>query len=315
WIVHKAAGAGLAGFLLRGTLWSAEKVYRARLDETVKVPITAQIVYKLCAGLRVKIRKTLFGSEFKYAVSGGAKLNSDVARFLDMFDIQVLEGYGLTETCVATNANRPGKNKIGTVGPVLSSDIEIKLGADQEILFKGPNIAKGYYNRPSATKHAWSEDGWFSSGDLGSLDSDGYLKIEGRKKEIIVTSYGKNIAPESVEQELKTSKYISQAVLVGDGRPYCVALITLNLSAVQKWAQTNGHQIGEEIADNSEVRRLIHSEIERINGSLANFESVKKFFLVSDEFTIDNGLLTPTFKVKRKAVQERFQQQIDRLYS
>lgn len=314
-IKQKSLAPGLGGKILTAILWSAAEVYNP--DGKGKAPsVLAQLVFKGTAGIRAKIKAKLFGQEILYCISGGAKLNPTVARFFDMLEIEILEGYGLTETCVATNINRLGAKKIGSVGPVLAQDIELRLSEDGEILFRGPNIALGYYNREIATAEAWDREGWFHTGDLGAVDDDGFLSIVGRKKEILVTSYGKNIAPEGIEGQLKTSVYVSQALLVGDGRPYCTALVTVDLETVRGWAKKLGISCSDsELLADERLQSLIWKETEKVNSELASYESVKKIAIIPEEFTVDNGLLTPTFKVKRNLVLEKYDHLVENLYA
>jgi long-chain acyl-CoA synthetase len=253
------------------------------------------------------IRKAVFGENFSYALSGGAKLDPGVNNFFKALGIEVLEGYGLTETCVATNCNRRGRNSIGTVGPLLAQDIEICIASDGEILFKGPNITKEYWKRPKATSEAWDSDGWFHTGDLGALDNDGALKITGRKKELIVTAGGKKIVPEGIEFKLKSSPYISNAVLCGDGKPYCVALITLQRTVIEEQFGNGEHGI-------LGAMKAVQSHFDEVNAGLPSFETIKKFRVLEVEFTIDNGLLTPTLKLKRGEVAKRFKDILEELY-
>ncbi|MCB0319920.1 MAG: long-chain fatty acid--CoA ligase, partial [Bdellovibrionales bacterium] len=310
-IQAKARSGGLQGMLVGATLQSAERVYAGNAD------VYNSILYSITAFMRAGIRKKLFGENFQYCISGGAKLNPQVARFFDSLGIEVLEGYGLTETCVATNVNRSGNKKIGSVGPVLAPDIECRIDQDGEILFRGPNIAKGYYKRESATRAAWDSEGWFHTGDLGEIDTSGFLSIVGRKKDILVTSYGKNIAPEDIEAQMKSSLYISQIVLIGDGRPYITAIVTLNLPIVVTWAKKIGIKEldGASLASNDKVRDLIWKDIQQVNKDLANYESVKKFAIVPEDFTVENGFLTPTFKVKRPVVLKAYVDLVESLYS
>ncbi|MCB0353400.1 MAG: long-chain fatty acid--CoA ligase [Bdellovibrionales bacterium] len=314
-IQEKARGSGIAGRLLGLTLRSAHEVYEARTHRR-SPGMLAMIAFQGTAPLRKKIRKQLFGENFIYSISGGAKLNPETARFFDALEIEILEGYGLTETCVATNVNRLGSKKIGSVGPVLADDIELLITDDGEICFRGPNIAKGYYNRDSATRASWDKDGWFHTGDLGELDEKNFLAIVGRKKDIIVTSYGKNVAPEDIEAKMKSSQYISQVVLVGDGKPFCAALVSIDPVAVGAWAKKLGYGgDSRELVELPQVKDLIWKEVEKVNADLANYESVKKIALVPEDFTVENGMLTPTFKVKRKVAMEVYQKQIDGMYS
>lgn len=312
-IEAKGKAGGLQGFILKWTLWAAKEMY-VHVDSEKAPGLLLQMVFSGTAGIRQKLKIKLFGSDFVYSVSGGAKLNPDVARFFDALGIEILEGYGLTETCVATNINRLGSKKIGSVGPVLDEDIELRLGDDGEILFRGPNVSKGYFRRPTATAQSWDSEGWFHTGDLGAVDPEGYLSIVGRKKEILVTSYGKNVAPEDIEGQLKSIDLVSQAVLVGDGRAYCTALLTLDEVAVASWAKKNGYTLNVDIHADSRVFQHVWKAVEAVNEDLANYESVRKFTIVPEDFTVENGLLTPTFKVKRKPVFERYAALVEQMY-
>lgn len=310
----KANKSGIGGKILSTVIKSSEQSYRAR-QQGKPVPLMTGILYAGTSGIRQKIKEKLFGSSFIFAISGGAKLNPTVHLFFDALGIEILEGYGLTETCVATNINRFGDKKIGSVGPLLCEDIELKLGEDGEIMFRGPNITQGYYNRPTATRQSWDEQGWFHTGDLGSVDDRGFLSIVGRKKEILVTSYGKNIAPEDIESQIKSSPYISQAIMLGDGRAYCVALVTIDEQAVGVWAKKHGVVARDGLASDQRVEDLIWKEVEKVNAELASYETIKKIAILPEELTVENGMLTPTFKVKRKVVTERFQDKIESLYA
>ncbi|MCB9029984.1 MAG: long-chain fatty acid--CoA ligase [Deltaproteobacteria bacterium] len=310
----KASGSGLAAKLLAATISSALAVRKADRDGA-NASFGDKLVYKLTAGLRKKVKEKLFGPRHVFCISGGAKLPTNVGYFFDALGINILEGYGLTETCVATNMNRLQKNKIGTVGPVLTEDIELQIAEDGEILFRGPNVALGYHNRVEATRKQWDSKGWFHTGDLGSLDDDGYLTITGRKKEIIVTSNGKNIAPHDIEDAIKASPYVSQVVMIGDGRSYCTALITLEMEQVEIWARANSHTLAKPYSANSSLQSLISKEVDKVNEDLARHEQIKKFTILDEDFTIDNGLLTPTFKVKKGLVEKQYQQQIEDMYA
>ncbi|MDZ4786600.1 MAG: long-chain fatty acid--CoA ligase [bacterium] len=309
-VMRQTEKPGLAGSILKLTIESAVEIY----EKGEKASFKAKLFKTLLAGIRRKIQLKLFGAHFKCCVSGGAKLPVPVGRFFDALGIEILEGYGLTETCVATNANRLGNKKVGTVGPVLSTDIEMKILDDGEVCFRGPNISLGYHNRVKATQSSWDKDGWFRTGDLGILDSDKFLTITGRKKELIITSNGKKIAPNEIEDRLKSCPYISQIIMVGEGRPFCGALLTLNEEAIKYWAKSQGKQLMTPLDQDKSVRNLIWSYFEKVNEKLPNFEQIKKIAVLPGDFTIDNGLLTPTFKVKRKLVEERFKENIEALY-
>lgn len=247
-----------------------------------------------------KIRARL-GGELRLFAAGGAALPAHVAEFYGAFKLPVLQGYGLTETYSGVCINHPDRNRYDTVGEVFPG-VELKIAEDGEILFKGDARMVGYWNLPEETAKAIDDKGWFHTGDIGEY-KDGFLKITDRKKDLLVLGNGKNVAPQPIENKLRSSQFIQEAVVLGDGMEYCVALIIPNAEQVKsKLAVTD---LGK-ISDNPEVKSLIKSEIDRINKSLANFEMIKKHALLDQPFTIESGELTPTLKVKRKVVKERY---------
>jgi len=255
----------------------------------------------------------------KYAVSGSAALNPDVANFIDALGIEVYEGYGLTETSPIATANYPGHRKIGSVGkPIPGVRIVIDrvvTGDDQhgEIVIYGPNVMQGYHNRPDENAAVLMPDGGFRSGDMGYLAPDGYLYITGRIKEQYKLETGKYVVPSPLEEELKLSPYIANVMLHGANKPFNVALIVPDAEAVGRWVRENGVGAGE-VTNNERVRELIADEIKKHSGSFKSYERPEKFVLVSEDFTVDNGMLTPTLKVKRRSVLARYQKQLEALY-
>jgi long-chain acyl-CoA synthetase len=312
-VEERAQAAGLNGFLIKIMLCGIQGKVRLLKREGI-MSVTEVLCYKITAKLRKLIRRKLFGTQLINVISGGAKLADDINYFFEALEIPVLQGYGLTETSVATNVNRLAHNRIGTVGPVLSKDIELRIATDGEILFRGPNIALGYLNRVKATLDAWDQEGWFHTGDIGVLSDDLYLSITGRKKELIVTAGGKKIAPEAIEAKLKASSLFSQVVLVGEGKPYCCVLVTLNPSVVNEQFKESGAQSAEPYSSNLAVQQLVQNEIDLLNKQLASFETVKRFHIIDADFSIENGFLTPTMKVKRMLVIRRFEKEIEALY-
>ena len=246
-----------------------------------------------------KLRDRL-GGRIRYFVSGGAALPKHVAEFYLGAGLHVLQGYGLTETCAGTCINHPDRNKYWTVGESLGMDI--KIAEDGEILIKGPALMSGYYNLPEETAKAIDTDGWFHTGDIGEFEG-GNLKITDRKKDLLVLGNGKNVAPQPIENKLTASPYISEAVVLGDGMEYCIALIIPNFEAVRAAV---GLKEDEDVASSEAGRALIKKEIDRINKTLANFEIIKKHAILKQPFTIEGGELTPTLKVKRKVVKEKY---------
>jgi len=303
---------GLKAILIGAMLDAATTKYQAEKNGG-KVPLGTSLLYALTGGLRKKVEKKLFGDNIDFCLSGGAKLPVSVCEFFRALGVLVIEGYGLTETAVACNVGRRN-TPVGSVGPVLTDDIELKIADDGEVMFRGPNVAIGYYNRKTATDQAWDKDGWYHTGDLGALDEKGNLSIVGRKKEIIVTSNGKNIAPHDTEVLIKECPLVSQAVLVGDGRKYCVALVTLAEEEAERWAKQERIPEGTELHEHEQTHARVWAHIEKMNKELASFETVKKVFIVPEDFSVENGLLTPTFKVKRSLIEKLYKEQIDSLY-
>jgi long-chain acyl-CoA synthetase len=227
----------------------------------------------------------------------------------------ILEGYGLTETCPALTANRMDNYKFGTVGQALPG-VEIRIAPDGEILGRGPNIAKGYHCRPEDTAAVFQEDGWFATGDIGELDAEGFLRITDRKKDIIVTAGGKNIAPQNIENLLKTDRYISQVMVHGDRRPFLTAVITLDPDEIVAYAQGLGLPDAslETLATHPLIQKLLEERVALTNQRLAPYETIKKFIIVPTDFSEESGELTPTLKIKRQAVTRKYQDRLNQLY-
>jgi long-chain acyl-CoA synthetase len=261
-----------------------------------------------------KIRDAL-GGRVCFVISGAAPLNQEIAEFHHACGITILEGIGMTENTSFSNVNRIDANKFGTVGPT-GEGIEMRLASDGEVMFRGDNVMLGYYKDPTATANALRDDGWLLSGDIGEIDEDGYLKITDRKKDLIVTAGGKNIAPQRIERIIRTSPFIANILAYGDKRKYVSALITLDAETISEWAVQKGLGVLglPELADHPRVHELIRSELDARNEQLASFESVKKFHLLPHDFTIEAGELTPTLKLKRKVVIEKYWDALEALY-
>ncbi|TDE29096.1 long-chain fatty acid--CoA ligase [Nonomuraea mesophila] len=247
------------------------------------------------------------GGRLSAAVCGGSALGDRLGHFFRGVGIEVFEGYGLTETSAPCSVNMPGANKIGTVGKPLPG-VTLRIGDDGEILAKGRNVFAGYWKNDAATDDVVDAEGWFHTGDIGELDSDGYLRITGRKKEILVTAAGKNVAPGPLEDALRAHPMISQAMVVGDGRPFVAALVTLDPEAMPEGATA------ERLRTDPEVLASIQAAVDRANGSVSKAEQIKKFVVLAADITEDSGHLTPTLKIKRNVVLRDFQQEIDDLY-
>ncbi|MGD2114325.1 MAG: long-chain fatty acid--CoA ligase [Acidobacteriota bacterium] len=272
--------------------------------------------YRLADKLVFSKLKARFGGRIRYFVSGGAPLSREIAEFFHAADMLVLEGYGLTESSAASFVNRPDHYKFGTVGPPVPGT-EVRLAEDGEILLRGRGIMQGYHHLPEETAAALDDDGWLHTGDIGQLDEDEFLTITDRKKDIIVTAGGKNVAPQYIENLLKAqTAYVSQVVMLGDRRPYCVALITLAEETVGKWAAEQGidHEGYADLASRPEVHDLIWNEVETLNRRLASYETIKKIRLLERDFTQEAGELTPKMSIKRKVVERRWGDLLEEMY-
>lgn len=261
-----------------------------------------------------RIRKRT-GGRLRFFVSGGAALNVDVGGFFRMVGIPILEGYGLTETSPVLAVNRVGDQTLGTVGPPLPN-VEIRIASDGEICARGPNVMKGYWNNPQATSEIIDPDGWLHTGDIGEFDDAGRLRITDRKKHLLVTSGGKNVAPGPIEQEVLTSPLIDQIMLVGDGRDFCAALLVLDDESLKERYRSLGLVLGDTIAarHSEDTRRLVANELATIQKHRSKFEKIRRFAILDEPFTVDNGLLTPTLKVRRRAVEARWRDVIESMY-
>ena len=255
------------------------------------------------------------GGKIRFFVSGGAPLPKDIAEFFAFAGITILEGYGLTETAALIAVNPPEDCRPGTVGKP-SPGIEVRIADDGEICTRGPNVMKGYYNKPAETKEAIDENGWFYTGDIGFVDDDGYLTITDRKKNIIVTSSGKNIAPQPIENQMVTSRYIEQIMMIGDRRQFPSAVVVPAFDNLEDYFKSIEKPVSsrKELAKHPETYELIDNEIKRLSAELSNYEVIKKFIILENELTQENGELTPTFKVKRNVVEKKFAKQIEKMY-
>ena len=255
------------------------------------------------------------GGRLRFSISGGAPLAREVAEFFDIVGVPILQGYGLTESSPVIAANRVEANRLGSVGLVLPG-VEVHIAPDGEILCKGPNVMKGYWNQPEATAETVDPDGWLHTGDVGYLDSEGFLFITDRKKDIIVTSGGKNVAPQPIEGRLGATPYIAQAVLIGDKYPYLTALVVPNFENLQTHLEGSGLRGLDHaaMAARPETHELIEQTVKAINADLATHERIRRFTVLSREFSQEEGELTPTMKVRRRVVSERYREAIASMY-
>ena len=256
----------------------------------------------------------LFGGQLRLAVSGAAPINPDILHFFDAAGVLVLEGWGMTETSTAATISSPDDFKIGTIGRPFPG-CEVRIAEDGEILVKGPNVFQGYYKNEEATRET-IVDGWLHTGDIGEIDSDGFIKITGRKKDIIITAGGKNITPANLEAEIKQHPLVSQCVVVGDRRPYLVALVTLDPEEVVAYAREHGlPEDPEALAKNPEIEKAIDAHKDKINERFARVEQVKKIAILPRDLSQEGGELTPTLKVKRAVVAQKHEGEIEALYA
>jgi long-chain acyl-CoA synthetase len=259
--------------------------------------------------------KAVTGGRLRFFVSGGAPLSKAIAEFFHAAGILILEGYGLTETSPVICVNRPNQWKFGTVGPMIPG-IEMKIAEDGEILSRGPHIMQGYFNKPSDTAEAIDPDGWFHTGDIGEVDEEGFLTITDRKKNILVLSNGKNVAPQPIENQLKQSPYISEIMLLGDQRSIVTALIVPSFDEIKEYAKEQQLETGDMAAllQTQEIQRLIRGEINQYSTDFADFERVRMFTLLEEEFTQESEEMTPTLKLKRQVIMEKHKEAIEQMY-
>ncbi len=295
--------------LKTGRKYAQKKINREKISGWLK--FRYGLAYKLVFSKIVE--KT--GGRVRFFVSGGAPLSRDIAEFFYAMGILVIEGYGLTETSPVIAVNRLEDFRFGSVGKILP-EVEVRIAADGEIWARGPNVMKGYFKKEAETREAF-EDGWFKTGDIGYLDKDGYLVITDRKKDILVTAGGKNVAPQPIENTLKSSPYIANAVVVGNHRKFVSALVVPDFDKLEIWARENNVASGDrkELIARPEIYEFYMKEIDRLTPHLASYEKIKKITLLDKDFEIEAGELTPTLKVRRKIVEEKYKDLIDRMYA
>ena len=293
-----------------GSKYSNLKVSKQKIGFflSLKHKIADKLIYS-----KVKAR---FGGKIKFFVSGGAPLSKHLAEFFAAVDITILEGYGLTETSPVLTVNSPTDLKFGYVGKPLFN-VNIKIADDGEILAKGPNIMTKYYRNEEATREVFDNDGWFHTGDIGIIDADGFLKITDRKKSLIVTSGGKNIAPAPIELKLATSSFIEQVHVIGDKRNFLTALIVPNFDALTSFLKNNGSDLKDPnaLVDHPDVIELFNSEVEIAMSEFSNYEKIKKFTLLTEPFSIEKGEMTPKMSIVKKVVEQNYSELINKMYS
>ena len=296
--------------------WSVQvgKRYHSASRAGKVAPLLA-LEYRISDYLVFRKIRARTGGRIRFFVSGGAALPRELGEFFDAIGIVILEGYGMTESSPVISVNRIDDYKFGTVGKPIP-DVEVHIAGDGEILVRGPNVMKGYWNNPAATAEVIDRDGWLRTGDIGHVDEEGFLTITDRKKHLFVSSGGKNIAPQHIEDLFLQSRFIDQFVLIGDGKMYLTALIVPEFSAVREYAARHGmtYENLDELTAKPEITALFEKEIAEIQKHLANFERVRKFTLLRNPLTIENGEITPTMKIRRKVVEARFRDAIEKMY-
>jgi long-chain acyl-CoA synthetase len=301
------------GLALKIFNWAVEVGSQVSDLKLAKKPIPPLLALKYAVATKLVFSKVqdALGGRVRWCISGAAPINPEIAKFFHGAGVLILEGIGMTENTSFTNINRYDNYRFGWVGPT-GPGIEQMTANDGEVLYRGRNVMKEYYKMPSETSATLTSDGWQHTGDLGEIDQEGFLKITGRKKDLIVTAGGKNVAPSAIEGLIATSKYISQVCVIGDRKKYLTALITVDADNVKAYAEERGIA-AENLLENDEVRNLIKGIVNEKNREFASFETIKDFRLL-DEFSIENGLLTPTLKVKRNIAMERFADVIEEMY-
>ncbi len=291
-----------------GKKYIQEKYYDKKFN------LKTKLEYALAQKLVFNKIKARFGGELRFCLSGGAPLPDRIWEFMEMCGIPILQGYGLTETCAPICFNTPEENKPGSVGKLLS-DVLVKIADDGEILIKSEKNFKGYYKNEEATAESL-KDGWFYTGDIGHLDDEGYLLITDRKKDLIKTAAGKFVAPQKIENLAKTSQVLNQVVVYGDERPYITALVTLHQEAIIKYSKEKKILSSEfsELVKNPEVEKYIQNAVDKLNSELPRWETIKRYHVISSEFTVEAGELTPSMKVKRKLLTKKYKETLDNLY-
>ncbi|MBI5547806.1 MAG: long-chain fatty acid--CoA ligase [Deltaproteobacteria bacterium] len=314
-VAEGSAKPGLQGALFRRAMRQYEQYVLARqAGRPFRSPEWA-LLKKVIFGSIAKKLDARFGGQVRAFISGGAPLAPKIALFFELCGLHILEGYGLTETCAPTHANLLDRNRIGTVGPAFPG-VEVRIAEDGEVLLRGPTIMRGYYQLPQETAAALSPDGWLRTGDIGAVDDDGMLRITDRKKDLIKTSGGKYIAPQMLENALKTEPLIGQVSIHGDGQRYVSALLTVSTEHAKRFAEQNQLPFGtlSELCQKPEIRARIQAAVDALNATQPSYATIKKFALLDHEWSQETGELTPTLKVKRAVVAQRYKDVLEELY-
>jgi len=287
--------------------------HNARIEG--KISFWLKRKYQLADRLVFQKIKQKLGGRLRYPIAGGAPLSTSTLKFFEALDMQIIEGYGMTEAHLIIALTPFGKTRYGSCGRPIDV-VDLKIAEDGEVLVKGPTIMAGYHNQPDLTRQVIDDQGWLHTGDIGHLDDDNYLYLTDRKKNILVTTGGKNVAPAPIEMKLKRSKYIDEVCLLGDQRKFISALVVPNYQELRKWTQSHNIEADSnaDMVAKERVKRFVWEEVKRQQEEFARYERVKKIALLSEPFSIEKGELTPSLKVKRKVVQQHYQSTIEQLY-
>jgi long-chain acyl-CoA synthetase len=315
-IVERGASAGFPKKQI--FMWSlgVGRRWAERKNRGERIGFWLELQHRVADSLVFKKWRAAVGGRIRSFISGGAPLAPEIAYLFTAAGLPILEGYGLTETSPSISCNTEERNRIGTVGPVIDN-VNVRIAEDGEILVKGDTVMKGYYNRPVENEEAFTRDGWFRTGDIGHIDADGFLLITDRKKEMIKTSGGKYIAPQQLESLIKSSRFVSQVVVVGNARKFAAALIVPNIELLKSYAGLKGikySSIRELLAD-GRIQNLMQRQVDKYTAELARYEKVKKVVILEHEMTTESGEMTPTLKPRRKVIEKKYAALIDRLYA
>ena len=315
-IQERAAEAGKTTAMLLSWSVSVAREYAKYTLAHRPVPFLLKLKHAIASKLVFAKWHAAFGGRMRLLVSGGAALPEDLALIYIGAGIPIIQGYGLTETSPVITTSRIEENRVGTVGTAIPH-VEIRIAADGEIEVRGPNVMRGYYNKPEETRAVFTDDGWFKTGDIGNLDADGFLRITDRKKELFKTSGGKYISPQPIEQAIKGSRFVNQVVLIGAERKFPAALIVPMWEQLESYCKLKGIEVKSrrEMCEHPRIVDLMQRQIERLTPNLARYEKIKKVALLENEFTIESGELTPTLKVKRRVIDEKYRDVIEKLYA
>ena len=311
----KAAQSGRVNEMIFDWAIDVAKEYATLHEKKQPIPMALMAKHSIADKIVYSRLREFFGGRLRFCITGGAALSDEIYLIFTGAGISIMQGYGLTETSPVISSNNPTAFRVGTVGKPIR-DVDVRIAQDGEIEVKGPNVMLGYYHKPEATKDAFTGDGFFRTGDIGQIDADGFLKITDRKKELFKTSGGKYIAPSPIEQMLRGSRFVNQAVLVGNERKFAAALIVPNFEMLESYAKLKELDIPthEAFCSNPRIIDLINRQIDAMTPNLAQYERVKKFALLVNEFSVENGELTPTLKVKRRVIDEKYRDVIDKMY-